>query len=205
MRSALIALAATAAFAAPAFAQSADAPVGEYVVDKTHASLTWKVMHQGLAWYTARFTHFDADLTFNAKDVSKSSLSVTIDPNTVETDYEQQRAADSTTDFSKELAEEERFFNSGTHKAITFKTTKITKTGENTGTATGNLTFLGVTKPITLDVTYIGDRNDPRSQKHKIGFSATTTVKRSEWGMEWGQAFIGDDVKLAIEAEFVQK
>ncbi len=205
MRRTLIALAAAAALASPAIAQSADAPAGAYVVDKTHASLTWKVMHQGLAWYTARFTSFDAEINFDPRNVETSTLAVTIDPKTLETDYEVQRPEGNTTDFNKELIEEERFFNAGAHPTITFQSTAIEKTSDTTGKVTGDLTFLGVTKPVTLDVTYVGDRNDPRSGKHKLGFSASTVVTRSEFGFDWGLAFMGDDVKLQIEAEFIQK
>ena len=205
MRRTLIALAAAAALATPALAQSADAPAGAYVVDKTHASLTWKIKHQGLSWYTARFTSFDAEINFDPKNVEASTLSVAIDPQTIETDYEAQRPDGNTTDFNKELIEEAPFFNANEHKTITFKSTSVEKTGETTGKVTGDLTFLGVTKPVTLDVTYIGDRNDPRAGKHKVGFSATATVTRSEFGMDWGQTFMSDDVKLQIEAEFVQK
>lgn len=205
MRRTLIALAAATALAAPAMAQSADAPAGVYAVDKTHASLTWKVMHQGLSWYTARFKTYDAEINFDPKNVENSSVTATINVDTLETDFEAQRPADSTTDFNAELIEEERFFNGGAHPTITFASTSVEKTGDTTGKVTGDLTFLGVTKPITLDVTYIGDRNDPRAGKHKVGFSATGTVKRSEWGFVWGDPFIGDDVQLQIEAEFVQK
>lgn len=205
MRRTLIALAAAAAMAAPALAQSADAPAGAYELDKTHASLTWKIMHQGLAWYTARFKTYDAEINFDPKNVENSSVTATISVDTLETDFEAQRPADSTTDFNAELIEEARFFNGGAHPTITFTSTSVEQTGDLTGKVTGDLTFLGVTKPVTLDVTYIGDRNDPRSGKHKTGFSATATVKRSEFGMDWGLAFMGDDVKLQIEAEFVQK
>ena len=205
MRRTLIALATAAALASPALAQSADAPAGAYVNDKTHSSLTWKIKHQGLSYYTARFTTFDAEINFDPKNVATSSLSVTIDPKTIETDYEAQRPDGNTTDFNKELIEEDRFFNVGAHPTITFKSTSVAKTGDTTGKVTGDLTFLGVTKPVTLDVTYVGDRNDPRSGKHKVGFSASTTVKRSEFGMDWGLAFMGDDVDLQIETEFVQK
>ena len=85
-------------------------------------------------------------------------------------------------DFNAELATGERFFNAGKFPQITFASTAITKTGDNSGKMTGNLTFLGVTKPVTLDVTYIGNRNDPRLQKHKIGFAVTGSFKRSDFG-----------------------
>lgn len=203
MRSILAALAATALFAAPALAQT-EAPAGQYVVDRTHATVMWKGLHQGLAWYPARFTNFDIQLTFDPADVTKSKVTATIDPKSIETDFARTRAAGNTTDFNAELATGERFFNAGKFPQITFASTAVTKTGANTGKMTGNLTFLGVTKPVTLDVTYIGNRNDPRVKKHKVGFQALGTINKTQWGMASGGP-IADNVQIEIHAEFVQK
>ena len=203
MRSILVALAAATLLAAPAFAQD-QAPAGQYVVDKTHASLTWKGFHQGLSWYPARFTSFDIQLTFDPADVTKSKVTATIDPKSIETDFAKTRAAGNTTDFNAELATGERFFNAVKFPQITFASTAVTKTSANTGKMTGNLTFLGVTKPVTLDVTYIGNRNDPRSKKHKLGFQALGTINKTQWGMAAGGP-IADDIKIEINAEMVQK
>jgi polyisoprenoid-binding protein YceI len=183
----------------------AQAPAGAYVMDKTHASITWRILHQGLSNYTARFTSFDADLVFNEADVAKSKISVKIDPRTIETDYAKQRAAGDTKDFNKELSDDARFFNAPKFPTISFVSKTIAKTGARTGKVTGDLTLLGVTRPVTLDVVYVGDRNDPRLGKHKVGFSARGKVKRSEFGMTFGSAFLGDEVDIMIEAEFIQK
>ncbi|MEZ5938310.1 MAG: YceI family protein [Hyphomonadaceae bacterium] len=207
LRYALIALAAAlpiSAVIAPA-GLAQEAPAGDYELDRTHASLTWKILHQGLTWYSARFTDMRAELTFDPDNVAKSKVSVTIAADSVETDYEKTRPAGNTTDFNKEIFEEERFFDGGAHPKITFVSTKVAKTGDNTGKLTGNLTFRGVTKPVTLDVTYIGHRNDPRRQKHKVGFSAVGSIKRSDFGMTFGQSFLSDEVKLEIYGEFVEK
>jgi polyisoprenoid-binding protein YceI len=200
MRRLLIAATAVAALAAPAFAQ---APTGAYGVDKTHASITWKGLHQGLSWYPARFTNFDISLDFNETDVSKSKVTATVDMKSVETDFARMRPASSTTDFNAELAGE-RFLNAVKFPQATFTSTSITKTGDKTGKMTGNLTFLGVSKPVTFDVTYIGNRNDPRSQKHKVGFQAVGSLKRSDFGVAPGGP-IGDEIKLEINAELIQK
>ena len=202
MRSILAGLAAVTLLAAPALAQ--EAPAGQYVVDKTHASVVWKGLHQGLAWYNARFTNFDIQLTFDPADVTKSKVTATIDPKSIETDYEKTRPAGNTTDFDNELATGANFFNAGKFPQITFVSTAVTKTGANTGKMTGNLTFLGVTKPVTLDVTYNGHRNDPRIKKHKVGFTATGTINKTQWGMSPGGA-IADNVKIEINAELIQK
>jgi polyisoprenoid-binding protein YceI len=204
MRLALaIAALALSAAGAPALAQSAlSAPAGAYVSDPTHTSLEWRIKHQGLSFYTARFTKVDAQLDFNEADVSKSRLSVTIDPKSVETDYAKTRT--DTRDFNAEIFGEQ-ILNAPKFPTITFKSTKVTKTGADKGAATGDLTFLNVTKPVTLAITYNGNRPDPRSQKHRLGFSATTTIKRSDFGLTYGGAFLGDEVQIVIETEFRQK
>ncbi|MBI1339198.1 polyisoprenoid-binding protein [bacterium] len=206
MRSHLFAaVLAAAVFAPSALAQAPEAPpAGAYVLDKTHASINWRVKHLGVSNYTARFTHFNAELQFDPAAPEASRITVTIDPKTVETDFAKTRPEGNTTDFNAEL-QDERFFNSAAHPKITFVSTSATKTSDTSGALTGDLTFLGVTKPVTINVTYNGHRPNPRSQKHKLGFSGTTTIKRSEWGMSWGQQFLGDDVQILIEAEFEQK
>ena len=170
MRSILFALAApilaATVMTAPALAQgTSQAPAGEYVLDRTHASLEWSGLHAGLSYYSARFTNFDIKLNFNPADVTKSKVTATIDPKSVETDFLKTRPAGNTEDFNAMLATGERFFNAGKFPTITFTSTANTKTGDNKGKMTGNLTFLGVTKPVTLDVTFIGHRAYPAPQK----------------------------------------
>lgn len=201
MRTALIALAASL-FAAPAFAQGA--PAGTYVSDKPHTSITWKGLHNGLSWYSARFTNFEITVDFNEADVAKSKVTATIDPKSIETDYTRTRPAGNQTDFNNEVGSGERFLNGNKFPQIKFESTAVTKTGDKTGKAVGNLTFLGVTKPVTLDVTYIGNRSDPRTQKHKIGFQATGSFKRSEFGMSIGGP-MADEIRVEINSELVQK
>lgn len=193
--------------AIPGLASAADTPYAEmppgvYSLDETHASLTWKVSHLGLSDYTARFTDFDADLTFDPAAPENSSITASIDPTSIETDYPHPEEKD----FDKLLIEGEGWFNSGDFPSITFESTTIERTGDNTGTMTGDLTFLGVTKPVTLDVTFNGAMAmQPFSQKPTLGFSATGTLNRSEWGMGTYVPNIGDEVELLIEAEFAME
>ena len=78
-------------------------------------------------------------------------------------------------------------------------------TGNRTGQITGDLSFLGVTKPVTLDVTMNGYLEEhPFAGVPAIGFSGETTISRSEWGMDWGIGSVGDEVEILIEAEFVK-
>lgn len=196
-----ILLAATfACFASAAAAQTAaDVPAGTYKLDPTHASVTWRVKHLGLSNYTARFAKIDAVLTYDPKDPTKSRVTASIDPASVKTDL------NSPKDFDQELREDPRFFKVAKFPEIKFTTTSLEKTGEKTGRMTGDLTFMGVTKPVTLDVTFNGSfKEHPMSKKPAIGFSATGTVKRSDFGLDALIPFISDDVSVLIETEFQQ-
>ncbi|PHS28435.1 MAG: polyisoprenoid-binding protein [Robiginitomaculum sp.] len=192
------------ALALPAHAETTALPSalsGHYQMDKTHASLTWKIQHLGLAYYTARFTDLDIDLTFDAANPEKSTVSATINPAQVRTDYPYPEKED----FDTILATDAKWFNSTAFPKITFTATGLTLTGDKTGTMTGDLSFLGVTRPITLAVTLSGyQEKHPFAGIPALGFSATTTLKRSDWGLKTLLPLIGDDVQIIIEAEFMK-
>lgn len=175
-------------------------PSGNYSLDKTHASLIWKVSHVGLSDYTARFTDFDADINYNPEDPTLSSVTVTINPMSIETDYPNAEEKD----FNAKLATGEEWFNAENFPEITFTSTKITMNeGDNTGKMRGDLTFLGVTKPVTLDVTFNGGYLEkPFAGVPAMGFSATGMIDRSEWGFDTYEPGIGGDVEILIETEF---
>lgn len=173
-------------------------PAGHYELDKTHAHLMWSVNHAGLSGYIGRFSDFDVDLKFNPEDVTKSEVTVSIDPMSLTTSYPYPEKED----FSKKLATGAQWLNAGEYPHITFKSTKLEKTGDTTGTLTGDLTFLGVTKPVTLDVTFNGAYMEkPHAGVPALGFSATGSLMRSEWGLSTYVPGIGDEVTLTIETE----
>jgi polyisoprenoid-binding protein YceI len=200
-------LASALLLAAPglAFAQMTpvqDMPAGVYVLDDSHTSLTWRVNHLGLSNYTARFTKMSAELTFNPANPENSKLVASVDPTSIRTDYP--NAAEK--DFDSVLANDKSWFNAGEFSSIKYETTKIERTGENTGKMHGTLTMLGVSKPLTLDVTFNGAyAKKPFAEVPALGFSAKGVVKRSEWGMATYVPNIGDDVEIWIETEFHKK
>lgn len=176
-------------------------PAGVYQVDKTHASLIWKLNHMGLSNYTARFNTFDATIDFHPEDVTASKVKATISPFALETDFPNPDQKD----FDKELATGDSWLNGGEYPKIEFASTELVKTGENTGTMTGNLTMLGRTNPVTMDVTFNGAYAEkPLSSIPAMGFSAEGTLKRSDWGMTNGIPMVGDEITFMIEAEFEQ-
>ena len=177
-------------------------PSGTYEVDKTHASITWKVSHLGLSYYTARFTDFDATIDLNTENLAKSSVNVSINPASVKTDYPHPEKKD----FDKKLATGKDWFNAEKFPTATFKSTNVVKITDTTGKITGDLTFLGTSQPVELDVTFNGGMEEhPYAKKPALGFSAHTTLKRSEWGFNTYVPNIGDEVEVLIEAEFVKK
>ncbi len=177
-------------------------PSGSYQLDKTHASLLWKVSHLGLSNYTARFTRFDATIDFNAKDLTQSQVSATIDPLSIKTDYPYAEEKD----FDKKLSEGEDWFNGLEFPEIRFTSTKITLKDNNSGIMQGDLTFLGVTKPVEVVFTLNGAMKiQPFTKKAALGFSAQAQLLRSDWGMDIYVPNIGDAVTVLIEVEFAKE
>jgi len=179
-----------------------DLPSDVYHLDKTHASLIWKVSHFGLSNYTARFTDFDATINLDAKNVSNSSVTAKINPFSIETDYPKSDKKD----FNKTLSEDTKWFNGIKFPEINFKSTNIMLTSGTTAIVSGDLKMLGIVKPIKLDVTFNGAyEKHPFSKKPTIGFSATGKINRSDWGLNTHFPMIANEVKIIIEAEFYKK
>jgi polyisoprenoid-binding protein YceI len=185
---------AVSAGAARAQSDSKKAPTGTYALETRHSLVVFAIPHLGITDYYGRFDKLSGSLSFNSGEPEKSSVNVAIDMSSIDTP-------------SRELVGElmgAGVFDAAKFPTATFKSTSVTKTGANTGTIAGNLTLHGVTKPVTLEATFGGVTTDPFSGADDIGFHATATVKRSDFGitgMVWEQ-IVGDDVKLTIEAMF---
>jgi len=133
------------------------------------------------------------DLTFDPAAPEKSTLTATVDMTNIDTHVDE---------LDKELKSD--VFHADKFPTATFTATGITKTGDATGTVTGNLTLAGVTKPVTLNVTFNGGRNSPIPfERYRAGFDATATIKRSDFGLDhaiWN-GMVSDEVELHIECE----
>ncbi|MCR9195695.1 MAG: YceI family protein, partial [Hyphomonas sp.] len=175
---------------------------GLYNLEKTHAFLTWTVKHNGISGYTVNFTDFEADLVFDAETPENSQLAVSINPTALNTNYPD---PEKKIEWENELATDARFMNANEFPAITFNSTSVEKTGDFEGKVTGDLTFLGVTKPVTLDVSYGGVANPPWfGQRDVIGFTASTTIARSDFGQTALAGVISDEVEIEFSGEFLQ-
>ncbi|MBD9652834.1 polyisoprenoid-binding protein [Ensifer sp. ENS09] len=173
------------------------APGGAYKIDPSHSSFNWSFNHSGLSRYTARFTKVDARLDWKPEKPEASTLSVTIDPLSVRTDYPWPEKVD----FDAEIGGEETFLAA---KPIIFVSKTIHVTGEKTGIVEGLLTFRGETHPAALDVTFNGSMAEhPIMGVPKIGFSATGRIRRSEWGLDFAIPELGDVVTFFIETQMV--
>ena len=196
-------LSAPAAMAAPGVSSTkpADLPAGNYVLDKTHAVLTAKLKHMGFSNYTVRFTKLDASFTYDPKAPEASKITVTVDPASIDTST----GADAFgLKFNKELVGD-GWLETAKYPTITFVSTKVDIGDGHTGKVTGDLTFHGVTKPVVLDVTFNGVGGSFAPLSVKTGFSASTTIKRSEFGVSKYVPMVSDDVVLNIEVEFDKK
>ena len=201
-RHALVSVAAIAALAyalpaaEPVAGPPVPAPAGIYFADPAHTSVSWSVSHMGLSHWTSRFVGAEATLDWRPESPERSRLTVRIEPSSVRTDYPWPEKAD----FDATLAHSEDFFAG---RLISFASTGVEITGRNTGRVHGDLTMRGETHPVVLDVTFNGSMAaHPITGTPRVGFSARTTIQRSDWGMVALLPAIGDDVELVIESQF---
>ena len=174
-------------------------PSGAYEVDVTHASVIWKVSHFGFSTYVGRFNNFSADLSLDSKDFTKSRVDVDIKVDSIDTDYP---LADEK-DFNAILAED--WFKSDEYPSITFKATSVSPLEGNKATITGDMTMLGETHPVVLDMTLNkASPSHPFKRVPIIGFSAKTKLDRTVWGLVKHAPRIGAEVVIEIEGEFLK-
>lgn len=192
---------------ATAFAKTEDTiPAGTYNLDLSHASLIFRVNHLGLSKYTARFKNFDATLEFNQKNPVASSVTATIYPTSLETDY-----PNFFPDFNAVL-QNKPWLNAIDFPEITFQSTAVKLTGVKKALVTGNLTINGISHPVTMNTTFNGGyASTPFDSGSRVGFSANGSLKRSAFGIteaipEAGSNIgVSDDVEFIIEAEFTKE
>jgi polyisoprenoid-binding protein YceI len=181
-----------------------NAPAGAYTLDRAHATLLFRVDHLGFSKYTARFRQFDARLQFDPGNLAASSVTVTIDPASIETDYPDP----ATVDFNAELRSQQ-WLDTAQFPQMTFASTRVQQTGPNSLRINGEITLRGVSRPMTLDATFNGGyAGHPMDPHARIGFSAHGWLKRSEFGMRAGipepgsKMGVSDEVEVIVEAEF---
>lgn len=173
------------------FSLSANAAPVQYEFDKAHTQITFFVNHLGFSNSSGRFQDFDGHFIYDAEKPADSSVTVDINAASV---FMGTKAWD-------DHVKNKDFLDTDKFPKITFRSTKIDVTGENTANITGDLTILGVTKPVVLAATMNKAGKHPMSGKDHAGFSATTTFKRSDFGVKYGLPNVGDEISVRIEVE----
>jgi polyisoprenoid-binding protein YceI len=186
-------------FAGSAFAQVSQNPEkaapGVYQMDERHTQVLFAIKHLELTDFYGRFDKISGSLNFDPRHPEVSSVSVAIDMSSIDTPN---------TELNGEL---KGVFNVAQFPTATFKSTAIAPTGPTTGKITGDFTLNGVTKPITLDATFFGGRENPMTGGAALGFSATAVIHRADFKLDqmmWSGA-VGQDVNIIINAMFEQK
>lgn len=211
MKTSMTALAAAFVTAGAALAQDAapppmtPPPAGEYRLDPTHGSVIVHANHMGFSSYPVRFTRFDVQLDFDPAAPETMSVEAEIDPASLVTHYPRDDV-----DFDAELTGPQ-WLDTGQYPAIRFVSHAVHLSGEKTAVVTGMLSFMGVERPVTLNVTYNGGYAGmtPYDPQARIGFSATAEFDRSDFGLVYGippegSSFgVADRVTVSIEAELL--
>jgi polyisoprenoid-binding protein YceI len=186
MRRLSLAMTAAAALCAAAPSRAAD-----YKIDPSHTHILFMVNHLGFANMIGLFTDMSGTFSFDPTNVAASKVAVTIKTASLATQF---------TPRDNDLKGAD-WFNVTEFPEMTFVGTTYDKRDDHTGTLTGNLTLLGTTKPVTLNVTFNRAGVRPTDKKDTAGFSATGKLKRSDFGMKTFIPYIGDEVSLIIETE----
>jgi|CXWL01.1.fsa_nt_gi polyisoprenoid-binding protein YceI len=178
---------ATTSFTLPAFAAD------KYEFDKSHTKILFYINHLGYSETIGEFTDYDGNFTFDQKKPEESSIDVTLKPSGIRT---------SSTKLDSEL-QGEKFFKSDQFPTIKFVSEKVTRTGDNTGEVDGIATMLGVSKPTKLKVRFNKADYHPFTKNFVAGFSASATLKRSDFGMKEYLPLVGDEVRIEVQTEGV--
>ena len=177
-------------------AQLASAQASTWIADPNHSAVDFSITHLTISNVRGHFGKVAATLVFDQADVTRSTVTATIDVSTVDTGVDQRNTDLKTPDF----------FDVAQFPTATFTSTSVAKSG-NSLVVNGNLTLRGVTRPVVLTVE--GPLGPVPGMDHKqhAGFSANTTISRSAFGIgsKYGPAMVGDDVKLTIDLDVAKQ
>ncbi|MBQ2263507.1 MAG: polyisoprenoid-binding protein [Loktanella sp.] len=181
----LFAAAALTTFAAvPAFAQ-------DYVLDASHSQIVFTYDHLGFSTTYGMFSGFEGEITFNQEDPAASSVAVEFPVRTMLTGWEGR--------FEHFMSAD--FFDAADDETVSFTSTGIEVTGDDTALITGDLTLNGVTNEVVLDAKLNQAGMHPMENREWAGFDATTTLLRSDYELGAFAPFISDEVQVMISIE----
>lgn len=165
---------------------------GEYALDKDHAALLFKINHMGFSSYVGRINDFDVSLDFDPKQIENSRVEALIDMRSLDVNN---------ADFAATLAGSS-WLNTQSFPQAVFSSVSVNKINEQQLVVDGELTFLGITKAVTMDVKLNGAGNNPLTRKYTLGFTANLRFQRSDFGLKKFIPVVGDEVDIEIHSEF---
>ena len=179
---------------------SANVMAADYVVDKQgqHAFVDFKISHLGYSYITGTFKDIDGTFSFDAAKPEDSKIEFNVNTASVFTNNAERDKHISSKDFLK-VAD----FPKATFKSTSVKTTGKNADGKATADVTGDLTIAGVTKPVVVKATFLGEGKDPWGG-YRAGFEGTTSIKRSDFGKQKDLGAASDAVELYISFEGVK-
>jgi polyisoprenoid-binding protein YceI len=173
--------------------------MAQWNFDKTHSNVEFVVRHMMVSNVRGSFGEYDGIINFDPANPAASSVEVTIQTASINTGVVDRdnhlRSAD--------------FFDAANNPTITFKSTGVQVVDDNNVKLTGDLTMNGVTKPVTLDVEYLGQGNSPFGDV-RAGFEASTKINREDFGLGWnvaleaGGVLVGKEIKIQLAVEAVK-
>ena len=168
---------------------------GAYTLDTDHAALLFKINHLGFSTFLGRFTDFDATLDFDPENIENSSLEVIVNMASINVNLPE---------FEEELRGDNWLDAEGYPQAV-YRTTEFVEfVDDNTFIFGGDLTFHGVTAPVNLEVSFHGGGRNFLTRSYTVGFSASATFLRSDFGVDRFTSFgVGDEIELEIHVEFM--
>lgn len=167
---------------------------GAYAIESSHTRVLFAIDHMGTSTWYGDFTQVSGTLKLDPKSPAASQLEISVPVGTIST---------TNAILDKELKAAD-WFDAAKYPTMTFRSTKVTPTGPNTATVTGDLTFHGVTKPVVLNVKFKGAGVNPLTKAYTVGFDATGKIKRSDFGVAKYVPLLGDEVDLILSAPFVR-
>jgi len=184
-------LRATALGAALFSASAALAEAEKYMLDASHSQIVFSYDHLGFSTTWGMFSGFEGEIMFDQANPAASSVSVSMPVKSMLTGWEGR--------FQHFMSKD--FFDAADDEMVSFASTGIEVTGETTAKITGDLTLNGVTKPVVLDAVLNKTGGHPMANKPWAGFSATTSVLRSDFGLGMFAPYVSDEVAIQISIE----
>lgn len=171
-------------------AAPASAAPEAYVIDTQHSFSNFEVGHLGLTWIRGRFNKTTGKITLD-RAANNGSIEAEIDASSVDTGYARR----------DELLRTENYFNSSRFPTITFRSSSLRFKGDTLVGADGELTMLGVTRPVGLEITSFKCITHPVNKREICGAVAQSTLQRSEFGMTQASRSISDEIRIYINVE----